>query len=944
MPAKISPDLASAGTFMEEVVGKLPVMESMGGVHGRADPFGHGVSRRVRKQILLVSGVVLSAGLSAGAVFLWTPLIFFALPLLLVVAAGIVLQWPQTQPSTVAPAGPVQRDTEKHQLEQVAARVHCFIWHAVVRETGSIGDEPISAPKRFKWQSSFVHGHPAQALRLSGNEDEPPLARWNRARHRDDRLRGDERFVEAIRRGDHELHQEYRIIDRDGQTLWIEESLVIQPAANGTWQVAGACLDVTKHKMADLARRESEQKLRSTLLHSHSLSFELEIDFPEGTDPANPDWSETRWHHLPIDRELLENLIPVDLPEGPTADFLEFAKLRHPDDAARISEVFLATARAGGREVSIEYRVRNRHGQYQWIAETSHLYRVSDLHYRLIGTLIDITLRKLAEEEASRATRRLLEQDQKLLQVLQDAHCLVFTGDTELPLDWRSQAHPDPSTFRWRMDALNGKAVLALVDVAVAPGRTVDYASLVDARVPEDSCRMSQVFLEAIHADRTSYSQEYRVRDRHGNVHWLAETIYLRPLSVNSWAFSGTTLDITQRKLAEIERQLAETELLKAKEEAEAANRAKDRFMAMLSHELRTPLTPVVAILSSLDADPRVPAELQQDISLMRRSVELEARLVDDLLDLTRIRHGKLHLNRRPVDGHEILRQTIGITNGPMDAKGISLRVNLLAQHATVHADSARLGQIFWNVLNNAVKFTPERGNITVNSSNTNGHLVIRISDTGKGVPPERLERIFTAFEQGSDESGPRQGGLGLGLTIARQLAQMHGATITASSEGPDRGSTFTISIPSIHAQVPVAQTPLEPAPAETPSLRILFVEDDPTTRTVLARLLRKAGHVVSTAASVRDGIDRANNGEFDLLVSDIGLPDGSGLDIMCQTKGRFALGGIALSGYGTDQDIQSSHAAGFRMHITKPVDITRLCAAIAEVAGVETPAGTAAK
>ena len=887
----------------------------------------------MRKQAVLAGSIVLSAGLSAGAVFLWTPLIVLAVALLLVVAVGILREPSEPQPAAAAPPGSAPSDTEKHQLEQVAARVHCFIWHAVVRETDSIGDEPISAPKRFKWHLSFVHGDPAQALGLAGSEDEPPLARWNRARHPEDRQRGDQRFVAAVRRGDHELHQEYRIIDREGQTLWIEESLVIQPIADGSWQVAGACLDITKHKLVDLAHRVSEQKLRSTLLHSHSLSFELDIDFPEGANPAELDWNQSQWHHLPMDRELLENLIPLDIPEGETPNFLHLANQRHPDDAARISDVFVATARAGGREVSIAYRVRNRHGQYQWIAETSHLYRVSDLHYRLVGTLIDVTLRKQAEEEASRAARQLQEQDQRLRQVLQDAHCLVFTGTAEVPADWRSREKLDRRTFRWTIDTLNEKAILTLVDVTIVPGMTSPYGSLVEARVPEDALKMTQVFIEAICSGKSSYSQEYRVRDRHGNVQWLAETIYLRPLADNRWAYSGTTLNITQRKLAEIERQRAEAQVLAAKEEAEAANRAKDRFMAMLSHELRTPLTPVVAILSSLDADPRVPMELQQDISLMRRSVELEARLVDDLLDLTRIRHGKLHLNQRPVDGHEILRQAIAITSGPMDTKGISLRVNLLAQHATVYADAARLEQIFWNVLSNAVKFTPERGSISVDSSNNNGHLMIRISDSGKGISPALLERIFDAFEQGGGEAEPRQGGLGLGLTISRQLAQMHGATITASSQGLGRGSVFTVTIPSIRDDVPAAQDQTDMAPQEMSLLRILLVEDDPTTRTVLARLLRKAGHVVSTAASVRDGIESANKGEFDLLLSDIGLPDGSGLDIMRQTPGRFPRGGIALSGYGTDHDIDRSLAAGFRMHVTKPVDIARLCAAIAEVA-----------
>ena len=378
----------------------------------------------------------------------------------------------------------------------------------------------------------------------------------------------------------------------------------------------------------------------------------------------------------------------------------------------------------------------------------------------------------------------------------------------------------------------------------------------------------------------------------------------------------------------------ADREIRLAKEAAESANRAKDHFLAVLSHELRTPLTPTLTTIQSMEADPALPADLREGVEMIRRNVELEVRLIDDLLDLTRVSRGKLEMNLRRVDAHDVLRQAVAICDSDLRGKQLTLTLDLRAAAPAVLADPARLQQVLWNLLKNAVKFTDVGGRVTVATAGDGptpggpGWFALSVVDTGIGIDPDVLPRIFDAFEQGGNAITRRFGGLGLGLAISRALAEQHGGTVTAASDGPGRGATFTLRLPvAAPAEVPAAA----PAPAPGSAAdhlhgcRVLLVDDHLDTAKAMGRLLKRWGCQVQTADTVAGALQAAAATRPDVLISDIGLPDGSGLDLIRQLLARHPVRGIAVSGFGMDEDLSRSRAAGFVEHLVKPIDVNRL-------------------
>ncbi|HKP93192.1 MAG TPA: ATP-binding protein [Chthoniobacterales bacterium] len=391
--------------------------------------------------------------------------------------------------------------------------------------------------------------------------------------------------------------------------------------------------------------------------------------------------------------------------------------------------------------------------------------------------------------------------------------------------------------------------------------------------------------------------------------------------------FIGTMLEITDRKNAEIL-------LQRAKNEAEEANRAKDRFLAMLSHELRTPLTPVLMTIASLRREPNLSDDLRHDLEVLHRNVELEALLIDDLLDLTRIAHGKLELHNDAVDVHATIEHALGISAGDVVGKRIQIIRHFDAREHHCWADPARLQQVFWNLVKNAAKFTPEGGRIEIATRNTQSHqIIIEIKDTGIGIDEKLLPRIFDAFEQGGGTITSKYGGLGLGLAICKRVIDLHSGTINVHSAGPGCGATFTVILNAMETSLlegPVLF--LESEPPRIKHVQILLVEDHEDTARVLGRILRNAGFDVSHAGTLADARALASGRRFDLLVSDLGLPDGSGLELMKQLRETHGMQGIALSGFGTEDDVAASTAAGFAAHLTKPVDWERLRAEIERI------------
>ena len=400
--------------------------------------------------------------------------------------------------------------------------------------------------------------------------------------------------------------------------------------------------------------------------------------------------------------------------------------------------------------------------------------------------------------------------------------------------------------------------------------------------------------------------------------------------------------EVAGRAALAVDNALLYADARKAREAAEAANHAKDRFLAMLSHELRTPLTPVLNTVQALEDGGDLPGDLRAAIEMIRRNVELEARLIDDLLDLTRISKGKVQLRLETVDAHALIETALDICGDDIRAKNLTVATELRAAEHHLRADAARLHQVFWNLLKNAVKFTPSTGSITVRSSNPGpGRVRFEVADTGLGISAGNLPKVFEAFEQGSRAG---LGGLGLGLAITKAVVDLHGGTITADSAGPDLGAIFVTELATV------------PAPAAEPAVshprngrerpgeggvakpgngpRVLLVDDHADTLRSMDRLLRLRGFQVCTASSVSTALQAAAAGGFDLLISDVGLPDGSGMDLMRELRARHGerLPGIALSGYGMEEDVSRSREAGFGEHLTKPVDMLGLEAVISRL------------
>ena len=364
-------------------------------------------------------------------------------------------------------------------------------------------------------------------------------------------------------------------------------------------------------------------------------------------------------------------------------------------------------------------------------------------------------------------------------------------------------------------------------------------------------------------------------------------------------------------------------ELAAAKTAAVAANAAKDDFLAVLSHELRTPLTPALAAASALMNEAAEPAEVRESLAIIRRNIELEARLVDDLLDVTRITQSKLRIHSTPADLHTILRDALAMVNPALREKQITPHLDLAPGQPLIRGDAARLTQVFSNLFGNAAKFTPTGGRVTIRSTLTEEKVRVEIEDTGIGIAPELLSQIFDPFRQGHVGTTRRFGGLGLGLSVAKGLVEAHSGTISVRSAGHKQGSTFTVELPMIAPESLPVET-MSPtnngtaAPAR--SLRVLLVEDHDDTRHVLHRLMTRWNHTVTAASTLAQAREVLAEETFDLLLSDIGLPDGSGFEVIAALRERSGIPAVAMSGYGMEADIARVRAAGFVEHIVKPV------------------------
>jgi signal transduction histidine kinase len=467
---------------------------------------------------------------------------------------------------------------------------------------------------------------------------------------------------------------------------------------------------------------------------------------------------------------------------------------------------------------------------------------------------------------------------------------------------------------------LQREFALIMLDVSMPGMDGFETASLIRQR--RNSELTPIIFISAVNYSDTHLSRGYSL----GAVDYILAPIVPEILRAKVSFFIELHRKTVQlKRQAETQAQLIREQAARA--EAEAANKAKDRFLAMLSHELRTPLTPILFASTILSQDVSVPNHIRNELRIIARNVELEARLIDDLLDLTQITQGKLNLTFETADAHDVLRSALEICSNEISAKKLTVQLALEAPGHRLRADAVRLQQVFWNLLKNAVKFTPRGGQITLRSSNPQSSWFrLEVIDSGIGIAPDILPRIYNPFEQADSAGG---GGLGLGLTISKAIVELHEGRILASSDGVGHGARFVVELPKVNSisarpsseQTGPAPSVSKPTENAAPHSRILLVDDHLDSLRPMQLFLETSGYEVTTAESVQAALRIAAQEEFDLLVSDIGLPDGSGEDLIRQLQDNgHKLPSIALSGYGMEQDLARSRAAGFQVHLTKPV------------------------
>jgi PAS domain S-box-containing protein len=393
------------------------------------------------------------------------------------------------------------------------------------------------------------------------------------------------------------------------------------------------------------------------------------------------------------------------------------------------------------------------------------------------------------------------------------------------------------------------------------------------------------------------------------------------------------------------ERRKAREDVEQARAEAEEANRMKDQFLATLSHELRTPLNAILGWAQILRAG-RLDAEgMARGLDAIERSSRAQAQLIGDLLDISRITSGKLRLEMQSVDLAKAVEAALSTILPAAEARGVSIKRSLDPRVGLVTGDPDRLQQVIWNLLSNAVKFTPKGGRVEVHLTvvENGGHAEIRVRDTGQGIAPELLPHVFDLFRQDDGSTTWRQGGLGLGLPIVRELVELQGGTVWAESAGPGQGATFTVSLPLAAAR-PLEDTPSEPfAPMreEEPrpplaGLRLLAVDDEPDTLDVMAELLSMRGAEVATASSADQAMEVLRRFEPDVLVSDISMPGRDGYDLIREIRtgrGPDDLPAVAVTAFAGPEDRKRAISAGFQVHMAKPVDPGELVSVIARLA-----------
>ncbi|HEY0008286.1 MAG TPA: PAS domain S-box protein [Tepidisphaeraceae bacterium] len=683
---------------------------------------------------------------------------------------------------------------------------------------------------------------------------------------------------------------------------------LLMPLYNDAEEVIGftkVCRDVTAARQAERELADTRAQLEATLAAGEVGTWLWRI--PED--------------HLTGDANLARmfNLNVEEVTNGaPAARYIQSI---HPDDQGPVEEA-LSAVLTHGINYEIEYRVMQADRSVRWVLARGTIERdAAGRAVRLPGVVLDITERKLAEDAARESEARFRQLADSMPQI-------VWSALPDGEVDYFNQPWYDYTGLK--------------------SGQTGDASW---TPVVIDADLVAKYWRESV-ASGEAFSMEYRVRRAaDGQERWhLGRARPIHDSSGRIIRWFGTITDVHDYKqLQEENASLLDSERA-ARTEAERTSRMKDEFLATLSHELRTPLNAILGwsqIMRSSSADAE---DLQQGLEVVERNARSQAQIIEDLLDMSRIISGKVRLDVQPVDLESLLQAAIDTTRPAADAKGIVLHAHLDQQLPTVNGDPNRLQQVLWNLLSNAIKFTPRGGHVWVTLRKRDGNVEVKVADSGEGIKAEFLPFVFDRFRQADATTTRRHGGLGLGLSIVKQLIELHGGSIAVESDGVNRGSTFIVSLPLMIPLPSIERDEKRPLPTSahgaTPSqmtlslqgLKILVVDDEPDARLLVKRLLEDYQANVVMAASASEAL--AITGEYcpNVLISDIGMPGEDGYALIRRIRSggsdNARVPAIALTAYARPEDRVKAMVAGFNMHICKPIEPAELVAIIASLTG----------
>ena len=575
-------------------------------------------------------------------------------------------------------------------------------------------------------------------------------------------------------------------------------------------------------------------------------------------------------------------------------------------------------------------------------------------HYQTVrrckdGTLIDISLtispvrdaqgsivgaskiaRDISQHKA--AERALQASDARFRQLANSAPVLIWVAGANRAVTWLNQT--------W------------LQFTGRIPEQEIGFGWTENVH-PDDLPGLLTAYAEAFQAQKP-FRYLYRLGRDDGEWRWLSQSAV--PLFENAGdslsGFIGSCVDVTDFRRAEREKEELLAAERAARSEAERLSHLKDEFLATLSHELRTPLNAILGWATLLKRVPLGSSDHERGLDTIERNARVQAQIIGDLLDMSRIISGKVQLDVQPIDLQEVISAAVDAVRPSADAKNLRLRVMLDARAGRMRGDPNRLQQVFWNLLSNAVKFTPSRGRIDVVLERVNSHVELSVEDSGIGIKPEFLAFVFDRFRQADASTTRRYGGLGLGLSIVKHLVELHGGSVRVKSPGEGQGSTFIVALPiaAMREAEPVTLTErpafgeVDVASVELPSLAgvtALVVDDEADARILLNRLIEERGGRAFMASSAAEALEQLARQPVDILVSDIGMPEVDGYQmiqkIRAREKGQAHLMAIALTAYARNDDRQRALLAGYQMHLAKPVDPRELIAGIASLLNIPT-------